>query len=276
MVERVELLSAECWGAGAEGIEEREDECGCMLLVYGRAACAREIEEVARASLGDDGRIEPREPVEPGDWSERWKQGLEAVVVSPRLVVRPSFVELAPEPGRLEIIIDPRQAFGTGGHASTLLALEWVDVLAGELSLESRVLDIGTGTGVLAFAALRLGAGEAVAFDIDPIAVHEARYWAELNDLAARLRLFAGPLDALACPGFDLVIANLLRRELLPLVPGIAGLLARQGSLVLSGLLAEEQEEVESVLAGEGLRRAGARFGEDGGERWVSLCMRRS
>jgi ribosomal protein L11 methyltransferase len=190
--------------------------------------------------------------------------------------VRPSFVELAPEPGRLEIIIDPRQAFGTGGHASTLLALEWVDVLAGELSLESRVLDIGTGTGVLAFAALRLGAGEAVAFDIDPIAVHEARYWAELNDLAGRLRLFTGPLDALACPGFDLVIANLLRRELLPLVPGIAGLLARQGSLVLSGLLAEEQEEVESVLAGEGLRRAGARFGEDGGERWVSLCMRRS
>jgi ribosomal protein L11 methyltransferase len=157
-----------------------------------------------------------------------------------------------------------------------LLALEWVDALAGEFTAGSRVLDIGTGTGVLALAALRLGAGEAVAFDIDPIAVHEARHWAELNGLAARLRLFAGPLDAISCAGFELVVANLLRRELLPLVPGIAGLLAAQGSVVLSGLLAEEQGEVEAVLGSEGLHSAGVRCREDGGERWVSLCMKRS
>ncbi|MBW2274011.1 MAG: 50S ribosomal protein L11 methyltransferase [Deltaproteobacteria bacterium] len=282
MAEQVDLLSAECWAAGAVGIEEREDGAGCMLLVYAQAARAQEVEQAARESLGaressgEEGRVEPPEPVESGDWSERWKEGLAAVVVSPRLVVRPSFVEITPEPGRLELVIDPKQAFGTGGHASTLLALEWVDVLADELPASSRVLDIGTGTGVLALAALRLGAGEAVAFDIDPIAVCEAREWAELNELAERLRLFAGPLDALAAADFDLVVANLLRRELLPLAADVAGRLTARGSLVLSGLLAEEQGEIEAAFGGVGLRCAGARFAEDGGEQWVSLCMRRS
>ena len=97
--EWVDRLSGECWAAGAEGIEEREDDRACMLLVYARGAHAARIEVLARASLGGAGRVDPPEPVQPGDWSERWKEGLEAVVVSPRLVVRPSFVELAPEPG---------------------------------------------------------------------------------------------------------------------------------------------------------------------------------
>jgi ribosomal protein L11 methyltransferase len=272
----VEILSAECWAAGAEGIEERDEESGCMLLVYARDDRAGEIVRAARESLGEAGQVGAPASLEVSDWAERWKEGLAAVVVSPRLVVRPSFIEFRPEPGQCELVIDPKQAFGTGGHASTLLALEWVDALARELAPGSRVLDVGTGTGVLALAALRLGAGAAVGFDIDLIAVKEARDWAELNGLAERLCLFAGPLDALRGPGFELVVANLLRREVLPLVSGMARVLAPGGRLVLSGLLAEEQREVEAAFRGEGLRAQGARFGEDGGERWVSLYMRRS
>jgi ribosomal protein L11 methyltransferase len=210
------------------------------------------------------------------DWSEAWKAGLEAVVVSRRLLVRPPFVKATAEPERAEIVIDPGQAFGTGGHASTLLALEWLDAVAPGLAPGSRILDVGAGSGILALAALRLGRGTAVAFDLDPLAAAASRGNAVANGLEGRLQVFTGPLEALRLTAFDLVLANLLKTELLPLVQGIAARTAPGGHAVFSGLLEGERQAVAQALCAAGLRLLDTRQREDAsGERWISLLMTR-
>jgi ribosomal protein L11 methyltransferase len=276
--ELVERVCARCWEKGAAGIEERGEAEMIELLVYAPPPSLEAVLAVARAEVSRAGVGEVADPetVDPEDWSQTWKEGIQAVEISPRLVVRPSFdpIELAPR--QLELVIDPKQAFGTGGHVSTLLALEWIDALADEFQPGTRVLDIGTGTGVLALAALRLGAGEAVGFDIDRIAAREAAEWAEINGLASRFRVYAGGLEALGVGSFDLVVANLLRSEMLPLVPGMLSALARGAWLVVSGLLEVERGPVLEAFAEHGVGLEDARAGLDSGgqDRWVSLLLR--
>jgi ribosomal protein L11 methyltransferase len=218
---------------------------------------------------------EPR-PVPEADWSEAWKQGLEALEVSPQLRVRPSFVSAVQAPGQAELVIDPGQAFGTGGHASTLLALEWIAALAPELPANAGVLDVGCGTGILALAALRLGAARGLALDIDPLAGDATRENAAANGLAGRLDVVVGPLSAVPPAAFDLVVANLLESEMLPLLEGIAAHTAFGGAAVLSGLLAEQVGRATDAAAAAGLRRVGVRERTDAtGDTWVALLTRR-
>jgi ribosomal protein L11 methyltransferase len=270
-----ERLAAEAWAAGAAGIEEREAEEAVELLIYTPAACGAAVRSAVAAAAGA-GPVGGLTPVPATDWSQRWKQGLEAIEVSPRLLVRPSFVAHDPAPGQAELVIDPAQAFGTGGHASTRLALEWIDAVAGELPSGARVLDVGTGTGVLALAAARLAGVAAVAFDLDPLAAPAARGNARANGLAAWLHLFTGPLDALGDATFELVVANLLKNEMLPLLGGMAAHTRPGGCIVLSGLLAEEAEAVAAASAAVGFAVADARTAVDAnGDGWIALLMKR-
>ncbi len=274
----VERVCVRCWEEGAAGIEERGEAEEIELLVHAPSPAVEAVLAVAREEVSSAGVGEVADPeaVDPEDWSQTWREGIQAIEISPRLVVRPSFDPIELAPGQLELVIDPRQAFGTGGHASTLLALEWIDALADEFQPGTRVLDIGTGTGVLALAALRLGAGEAVGFDIDPIAAREAAEWAELNGLASRFRVYAGGIEALGVRPFDLVVANLLESEMLPLVPGMVSAMARGAWLVVSGLLEVEYGSVLEAFAehGVGLEDTRERFDSGGQDRWVSLLLR--
>jgi len=270
-----ERLSAEAWAAGAAGIEEREAADGVELLIYAPAGVAEAV-RAAVAEAAGKGAVAAAEQVPESDWSERWKQSLEATLVSPRLLVRPPHLERAPAPGQVELVIEPGQAFGTGAHESTRLALEWIDALAPELPQGCRVLDVGTGTGVLALAAVRLAGARAVAFDLDPLAAPAARQNAQANGLAAGLQLFTGSLDALGDVAFDLVVANLFKSELLPLARGIAAHTATGGRAVFSGLRAHEPEEVLPALTAAGFAPVGAREAvEADGDRWIALLMQR-
>lgn len=216
------------------------------------------------------------EAVPDTDWSETWKAGLGASVISERLVVRPSFVAHRLTPGQVEVVIDPGQAFGTGAHASTRLALEWLDRLAIELPARARVLDVGTGSGVLALAVAGLAAVRVVAFDLDPIAAREAQANAARNGCAARVAVFAGGLAALAPFGFDLIVANLLRSEAVPLLGDLAARTRRGGQAVFSGLLESEVEAFSAAAVAAGFTPKGVCRGEDtSGERWAALLTRR-
>ncbi len=272
----VDRVSAEVWAAGAAGLEERSDGDETLLLVYATRSAISAVARAARAAAGTDGTVGPSHPVEDQDWRELWKEGLKPIVVSERLVVRPSFVPAPCVSGQKEIVIDPGRAFGTGGHASTLLALQWLDALRSELGPETRVLDVGAGTGVLALAALRFGAGQAVAFDIDPVATREARVCAERNGLWEGLRLFTGPVQALAPVRFDFILVNLLRRELLPLAAELAARTRPKGHLILSGLLEDERAEVEHRMSAAGFSVQGIRSLRDTtGDDWIGLLMDR-
>ena len=152
-----EIAVAEAWAAGAAGIIEDED---CReLTIYVAAPAADAVERALRAVLPSLG-IAPAERVESVVWSEAWKQVLEPVEISRRLVVAPAFATPAPLPGQQWIRIEPGQAFGTGAHHSTRLALEGIEAAVSREKPRS-VLDVGTGSGVLALAALALGAGSA-------------------------------------------------------------------------------------------------------------------
>jgi ribosomal protein L11 methyltransferase len=276
--EQADIASAEAWAAGAVGIEELATEAeGMGLLVYAPAVA---VDEVLGALASVSGaRVGEPQRVEEVDWADAWKHGIRETVVSERLVIRPSFVDVRLAPGQLEVVVDPGQAFGTGGHSSTLLALEWIDALVDQpnaLDANTSVLDVGSGTGVLALAALQLGADRALGFDIDAIAVTEAARCARENGLHDRLQLFAGPLDALAEVEFDLILANLLRSEMLPLVDGIARRTALGGSAILSGLLCSEEERVLTAFASVGFEKVAARTRRDDTDDWLALWLRKT
>lgn len=277
--EHAERASAEAFEAGAGGIEERSstEPSRVDLFIYAPAAAADAIWRKLDAALGSAVVLSPPEPEPEVDWSLAWREGMTAIDVSPRLRIRPPFVETVPGAGRCEIVIEPGQAFGTGAHASTRLALELVEVAVGGLGPTARVLDIGTGSGVLALAALALGAARAVAFDLDPLAAPAARDNARENALASRLSVFTGPVAALRETPFDAVLANLLRTELVPILPAIAKRVSPGGALVLAGLLGADVADVETRLAAWGFGRAAERHFEDAdGETWVGLLMRRA
>jgi ribosomal protein L11 methyltransferase len=258
--------------AGALGLEEREDERGVTLLLYAPAERALALRETLAS--GDPAPLElgEIEPVPDTDWSEGWKAGLGASVISERLVVRPSWVAHALAPRQVAVVIDPGQAFGTGTHPSTWLALEWIDLLASELPAGARMLDVGTGSGVLAIAAAMRAEVRVVAFDLDRVAAREAQANAASNGCAQRVSVFAGGLESLARPAFDVVVANLLRSEALPLLAGLAARTRAGGQAVFSGLLATEIEVFSAAVIAAGFTPRGVRRGEDAsGERWAAL-----
>lgn len=287
--ERVERLIAETWEAGASGHEEalgdQQDparpargESALALLIYAPSDCVDRVWAAAQRVMTRDDSASPPETVESVDWSQAWSVGLQAIEISPRLVVRPSTVSFDLRPQQLELVVDPGLAFGTGTHASTRLALDWICQLDSQdcIGPATRVLDVGTGTGLLALAALRLGAGFAVGFDTDCLAPPEALRWARHNLLTEHFRTFAGPLEALAGPPFDLVLANLLRSELLPIAPAVTERVAPTGLLILSGLLVAERGQVESALAELGFETRGSREHRDStGDHWLSLLLAR-
>jgi ribosomal protein L11 methyltransferase len=268
--ERAERAIAEAWAAGAAGAEERAFEGRDELIVYTLAERAEAVRAALVASLGV-AAVGRAGPVPEVDWRETWKEGLRPVVISERLVVRPPFAPHPLAPGQIEVVIEPRQAFGTGAHATTALALELLDRELRAVR-PGRVLDVGCGSGVLAIAALRLGARTGVACDLDPIAARETRENALRNGVGSALHAFAGSLDALDAPPFDLALANLLRGELVPLLPALVGRLAPGGRLIVAGLLAAELAEIEARLVALGARSSAHRKRVDErGDAWLGL-----
>jgi len=174
-------------------------------------------------------------------WEREWLRDFQPMRFGRRLWVCPtgSVVE---QPDAVVLDMDPGLAFGTGTHATTALCLEWLDAARVD---GLRVLDYGCGSGILAIAALLLGAGEASATDIDAQALAAARANAARNDVAARLGVVAP--HELGEAGFDVVLANILAAPLAALAPRLAALTRGGGEIVLSGILASQADEIRAA-----------------------------
>ena len=206
-------------------------------------------------------------PVPAQDWNEAWARSVKPLRIG-RFVIRPSWDPVMLGPRDLEIILDPKQAFGTGHHATTRMLLEWLheDIRGGE-----QILDVGTGSAILAMAAVKLGAASAVGVEIDPVAADCAREYVELNHLADRIEIVTGTLTAVpqqqSTP--DLVLANLDRQTVLSLAEDLATLTRRGAPIVVSGILTEQQAEIVERFSDFGLVCSKQR--EDEG--WVALTF---
>jgi ribosomal protein L11 methyltransferase len=267
-----EVLSTDLFDLGASGVEVRDGEAtpmpGTPLPPPGRALLVgyfpdREGADRARALYG--GAVAP---VPDEDWAEGWKKDFRPLDVG-RVRVRPSWIDEAPPPGAVEVVLDPGMAFGTGSHPTTSLCLAALSEL-----LESRagasVLDVGTGSGLLAIAAWKLGAGRVLANDNDPRAVEVARENAARN--GAGVEIVALPVERLAGT-FDVVVANILANTLVELAPALAAKLAPAGVVLLSGILGSQEVLVRSAYLALGLAPLPGGDRRDG--EWSLLALER-
>lgn len=205
------------------------------------------------------------------DWAVRWKRGLRPRRVGRRVIVAPTWAEPRPRPGDIVIRIDPQMAFGTGEHATTRGVLR----LLQEIPLDGApVLDIGTGSGILSIAAVKLGAERALGIDRDEFALENARSNIIRNDVEDRVELRHDVVDDAFLRGRhrlpDVVLANTLSSIVEPLFPALSSSLGEGGILIVGGILVEEKPRV--VDAG---RRAGFRLDrEDVEDEWWSAVLR--
>jgi len=191
-------------------------------------------------------------PLEEVDWSIRWRQGLGARRFG-RLTVVPSWIDEASHPDPLTVVLDPETAFGTGEHGSTRAALT---LLEGLLRSGDRVLDLGSGSGILAIAAIKLGAARAIGVETDAEANRIAARNAERNQVSGWIELLEGDaadLTPLLGPA-DLILSNILRNVNLDLLPGIVAALSPAGSVIFSGMETGEAAAFRPALEAVGLR----------------------
>ena len=173
------------------------------------------------------------------NWNQQWEQSLQPIAIGP-FIVRPSWKPTPPaHRDKIEIIIDPKMSFGTGYHESTRLLLQ---MLPEFVQPGDRILDAGTGTGILAIAALKLGARQAVAFDIDRWSALNFKENVARNQLTQQVQFFEGSIEQIDADHFDVSLANINRNVLIDMLPALAAKTKTGGYVLLAGLLTSDKE----------------------------------
>ena len=199
------------------------------------------------------------------DWNEQWERSIRPIHLTPDVVVAPTWQDYAPEPGTMLLRIDPKMAFGTGYHESTRLA---ATLLRSYLVPSSRVLDLGTGTGILSILAAKSGAAHVVAADIDEWSYRNATENARLNRCEKSLTIVQGGIEVVPAGRFGMILANIQLTVIGGLLKEFFARLEPGGTLILSGLLASEAEEIRALLIQAGLHTLEERLEND----WLALA----
>jgi len=228
------------------------------------------LQEAVRGILSDL-RIEVVPSVEivaPQNWNRRWEESVRPVEAGNFLITPSWHRKSVSETDRVIIEIDPKMSFGTGYHETTRLVLR---LLTNEVRAGDIVLDAGTGTGILAIAAARLGATKVIGFDIDPWSERNAKENCLRNRVDAVVEIRLGDLDAVSEQPFDVILANIQLDVIQRMLPGLEEKLAADGRLIVSGILLTQQRALIDAAKGFGL---GVTSEESEGEWWASVLQR--
>lgn len=222
------------------------------------------IKALLNASSGPESLTFTHSLIPEQDWNETWKKGFDPIDVAEHFTVLPPWE--APHKDRINLVIDPAMAFGTGHHETTRSCLELLDRYAPKVN-KDRFLDLGTGTGILAIAAAKLGFRQVTGVDTDGLAVDAAKKNIELNH-SGDIDIREGSIADLG-EAYDFIAANIISGVLVALAPQLASHLKPGGIAVLSGILIGQDEEVIKAMAEAGLKLAERYI--DG--KWVSLVF---
>lgn len=246
-----ELISGFIFSLGAEGVVEHADR----LEAFFRAGMT-DAEEQAIAfllSLQQQGyAVNPEwvktSLVENQDWNAEWKKGYHSLTVGKSMLIHPSWESAPADAPACVIQIDPEMAFGTGTHATTQLCLR---LLEEQVRPHDWILDVGTGAGILAIAAVKLGAAVVYAFDVDEVAVDTARKNAAANNVLPAIHLSVDTMATFVPPShrFDRIVANINRDQIVKMLPLMQKMLDYPVQIILSGILVEEEEIIARELA---------------------------
>jgi ribosomal protein L11 methyltransferase len=183
-----------------------------------------------------------KEDLEDKNWNEIWEMSREVIRITDRIVIKPTFKEYTQKENEIVLTVDPKMSFGTGEHQSTKLVLQ---LLEKYVSKGIKVLDVGSGTGILSIAAVKLGAVKAVAVDFDEICLDNCKENCDVNDVNDAVQVITGEIDDVNENDFDLILANIHKNVLLEIAEKIKARLKPKGKVILAGLLSSDQKEIE-------------------------------
>lgn len=202
------------------------------------------------------------------DWTEAWKSDYLPQRIGEQLLIAPTWYNIPPDDTNIHIRLDPGMAFGTGYHPTTRLSLR---MLEKTIRRNQSVVDIGTGSGILAIAAVKLGARQVDAIELDETAIPIANANFKLNNINHQITLFHGDGLSAVDRKYDLIVGNILTKAILPIIPYCPLRLKPNGQVIFSGILESEQELIEDVLVENGMQCISVMHESEDDVKWVAM-----
>ena len=266
----IDLVSGLIWELDIEGVNELDN----AIIVYAKETSGVKKENIESLLLGlvKENLLESFEVeedfIEEINWNEEWEKKFDLVRISDKIVIKPSFKEYQKNSDEIVLIIDPKMSFGTGEHETTRLVLK---LLQDYVKNNFRVLDVGSGTAVLAIAAAKLEAQEVIAVDNDNWCLLNGKENIKRNKVDDRVKVRLGEIQDIKENDFDLILANINKNILLDIKSEITTRLKKGGIVIISGILKSDKEDVLRGYTGEGLH---FKHLEQMNE-WLALTLRR-
>lgn len=248
----VEIISSILWELNIDGINEEvnclkvfaQDELVTIQSIENELRHLQEYKLLREFSVQENFIVEK-------NWNEEWENSREVVRVSDKIIIKPTFKEYEAKENEIVLTLDPKMSFGTGDHQTTKICLMFIEKF---LKPGMKVLDAGSGTAILGIAAAKLGAANAIAFDIDDWCFENGIENTNLNDVSDKVEIRKCELKEIEESDFDLIIANIQKNILLDLAEGFKSRIKQNGILILSGLLEMDRETIVPKYSDTGFK----------------------
>lgn len=266
----VDLISGLLWNLDIEGITENEN----FLTVYANQQnnlneeiLSNELRKLVKENLIESFKISS-DVIEEINWNQEWEKKFSPIEVTEKIIIKPSFKKVENENDKLVITIDPKMSFGTGEHETTKLVLQ---LLEETYDKHKKVLDVGSGTAVLAIAAAKMGADTVIAVDNDEWCLENGLENIKTNNVENIVQAKLGEINSISETDFDLILANINKNILIEIADDISRKISNSGDLILSGLLVQDEEDIKSAYTKKGFRFIQTKKLNE----WIALKFRR-
>lgn len=238
-----DMISSILWELDIAGITE-EENCLKIFSDYEKKITSDEVIQQLKKLQAENllkNFTVTESDIEEKNWNEEWEKSINVIHISDRIVSKPSFKDYRKKKNEIVITIDPKMSFGTGEHATTKLIIH---LLEKYIKSEMKILDAGTGTGILAIISVLLGASNAIGFDTDEWCYENAKENCRLNNVSDKIEIRKGEIIVVTENNFDLITANIQKNILIDLAEDFQKRIRQGGLLILSGLLIEDEDDI--------------------------------